>query len=104
MTVVALMRGKLTWLRSQPASRWQPARSSAVDTIGRDHSGVVKLPAVVGCVEKVTVSEVSVAAVTVPTEAPSLKTTVLFAATGSNPEPAIVMVVAFAGKLASCRR
>ena len=39
----------------------------------------VRLPAVVGLVENVTVSEVAVAAVTVPT-APSLKTTVLLPA------------------------
>ena len=41
-------------------------------------------PAAVGLVPSVTVSEVPVAAVTVPT-APSLKTTVLLANAGSNP-------------------
>jgi hypothetical protein len=53
----------------------------------------VKLPAVVGLVPKLTVSEVAVAAVTVPT-APLLNTTLLFPAVVSNPKPAMVMVVA----------
>ena len=46
----------------------------------------VRLPAVVGVVENVTVSAVEVAAVTAPT-APSLKVTVSEAAVGSKPEP-----------------
>ena len=44
----------------------------------------VKLPAVVGLVEKVTVMDVGVAAVTVPT-APSLNETALLAAVASKP-------------------
>ena len=48
---------------------------------------------------KVTVSDVAVAAVTVPS-APLLKTTVLFASVVSNPKPAIVTVVASAFLLA----
>src|SRR5580704_5128525 len=59
---------------------------------------VVRLPAVVGLVENVTVSEVAVAAVTVPT-APSLKTTVLWAAVVSKAMPLIVTVAAFAARL-----
>ena len=50
-------------------------------------------------VENVTVSEVAVAAVTVPT-APSLKTTVLLPAVGSKPKPLMVSVVALAARLA----
>ena len=57
------------------------------------------MPAVVGLVENVTVSEVAVAAVTVPT-APSLKVTVLLAAVGSKPKPLMVSVVALAARLA----
>lgn len=49
----------------------------------------VRLPAVSGRVEKVTVSDVAVASVTVPT-APLLKTTVLLAAVVSKPKPLIV--------------
>ena len=55
----------------------------------------VKAPAVVGFVENVTVSEVVVADVTVPT-APLSKTTVLFAAIGSKLVPVIVTVVVVA--------
>lgn len=55
----------------------------------------VRLPAVVGFVENVTVSVVAVAAVTVPT-APLSKVTVLFAATVLNPAPVIVIVEALA--------
>lgn len=55
----------------------------------------VKLPAAVGAVEMVTVSEVAVAAVTVPS-APLLKTTVLLPAVVSKPEPLIVKDEAFA--------
>lgn len=58
----------------------------------------VKLPAVVGLVDNVTVREVAVAAVTVPT-APLLKTTVFLLAIGSNPRPLIVSVVALAARL-----
>lgn len=50
----------------------------------------VKLPATTGLVENVTVKDVAVAAVTVPT--PLLKITVLRARTVSKPEPAIVIV------------
>ena len=49
--------------------------------------------------ENVTVSDVAVAVVTVPT-APLLKVTVLFAATVLKPAPVIVTVVAFAAKVA----
>jgi len=52
-----------------------------------------KLPPATGLVEKVTVKDVEVAVVTVPT-APLLKTTVLREAVVSKPEPAIVMVFA----------
>ena len=58
----------------------------------------VRLPAVVGRVENVTVRVVSVAAVTVPT-APLLKTTVLREATGSNANPRMVIVVWLAARL-----
>ena len=58
----------------------------------------VKLPAEVGPVESVTVSEVAVALDTVPA-APLLSTTVLLAANGSNPNPIIVSVVALATRL-----
>src|SRR5262245_4627348 len=60
----------------------------------------VRLPAIVGLVEKVTVSVVAVAAVTVPI-APRLKTTPLLAATASKPKPLMVMVVAVKDKLAA---
>ena len=53
----------------------------------------------VGDVDSVTVNEVAVAAVTVPS-ASLLNTTSLLAATGSNPNPEIVMVVALAARLA----
>lgn len=56
-------------------------------------------PAVVGDAERVTVRDVAVAVVTVPT-APLLNTTALFAATGSNPNPAIVIDVVLAARLA----
>ena len=58
----------------------------------------VKLPADVGLVENVTVSDVAVAAVTVPT-APLLNVTALLAAVVLKPVPAIVTVEAFAAKL-----
>lgn len=54
----------------------------------------VRLPTVDGFVENVTVSNVRVAVVTVPTT-PLLKTTVLLAAVRSNPNPAIVIVDEF---------
>lgn len=57
----------------------------------------VRLPAVVGLVDSVTVREVAVAAVTVPA-APLLKTTVFLLATGSNPRPLMVRVVALAAR------
>lgn len=57
----------------------------------------VKLPALVGLVEKVTTSSVAVAAVTVPT-APLLKTTELLAAVKSKPKPLMVTVSALAAK------
>ena len=59
----------------------------------------VRLPAAVGLVENVTVSEVVVAAVTVPT-APSLKATVLLPAVVSKPKPLMVSVVALMPRLA----
>ena len=52
-------------------------------------------PAVVGLVENVTVSDVAVAEVTVPT-APSSKVTVLLLAVLSKPKPLIVTVLALA--------
>ena len=60
----------------------------------------VRLPADLGLTEKVTVSEVVVALVTVPT-APLLNVTRLLAATGLNPKPLIVMVLAEADRLAT---
>lgn len=58
----------------------------------------VKLPADVGLVDSVTVSDVAVAAVTVPT-APLLNVTALLAAVVLKPVPAIVTVEAFAARL-----
>jgi hypothetical protein len=58
----------------------------------------VRLPAVVGFVENVTVSEVAVEAVTVPT-APLSKVTVFSAATVLNPAPVIVIVDALAANV-----
>ena len=66
-------------------------------TVGRDHGGQIAGRG--GLVENVTVSEVAVAAVTVPT-APLLKTTVLLAAVVSKPKPLMVSVVALAARLA----
>ncbi len=57
----------------------------------------VKLPAVVGLVENVTVRAVAVAVVTVPT-APLSKVTLLFAAVVLNPNPLIVIVAASAAR------
>lgn len=57
----------------------------------------VKLPAVAGFVENVTVREVFVALVTVPT-APLFSTTVLRDAIGSNPNPLTVSVLEFAAR------
>lgn len=62
----------------------------------------VKLPAVVGLVENVTLSVVAVAAETVPT-APLLKTIVLLDAMVSNPKPLMVIVEALAAKLVVAR-
>jgi hypothetical protein len=58
----------------------------------------VRLPAILGFVENVTVSDVAVAAVTVPI-APLLKTTVLFAGVVSKPKPLMVIVFALAARL-----
>ena len=59
----------------------------------------VRLPALVGFVEKVTVSAVLVAEVTEPT-APLLNVTLLFPAVGSKPKPAIETVAALAASAA----
>ena len=56
----------------------------------------VRLPAEIGLVENVTISDVAVAPVIVPT-APLLKTTVLREAVASKPEPVMVSVVESAG-------
>jgi len=65
-----------------------------------DVTTAVRFAALVGLVDKATVSEVAVAAVTAPI-APSLKTTVLFAAVVSKPKPLMVNVVASAAKFAA---
>ncbi len=57
----------------------------------------VRMPAVVGLVVNVTVNEVAVAAVTLPT-APLLNTTVLLAAVVLKPKPLIVIVAALAAR------
>lgn len=62
----------------------------------------VKLPAIAGRVESVTIRVVGVAEVTVPT-ALLLKVTTLSVAVVSKPKPAIVTVVAFAAKFAVLR-
>lgn len=59
----------------------------------------VRLPAFVGFVVNVTVSDVAVADAIVPT-APLFRVNELFAAVGSNPNPFIVIVDAFARRLA----
>ena len=59
----------------------------------------VKLPRLVGGLESVTVSDVAVAAVTVPA-APLLSATVLLAAVASKPKPLMVSVVKLAATLA----
>lgn len=64
-----------------------------------DVTTTVKSSAVAGLVEKVTVNDVAVAAVTVPT-ALSLNTTVLFAAVVSKPKPLIVSVAELANRSA----
>ena len=56
-----------------------------------------KLPAVVGVVVKLTVKDVAVAAVTVPT-APLLKTTVSLVNVVSNPKPAMMTELALAAR------
>lgn len=58
----------------------------------------VKLPTAEGAVERATVKEVAVAAVTVPT-ALLLNTTVLLPAVVLNPKPVIVTVVPLIAKL-----
>src|SRR5258706_14912267 len=58
----------------------------------------VRLPAVAGLGENVTVSDVAVAAVTVP-NAPSLKTSMLLAAVVSKPKPLMTIVVSLAARL-----
>ena len=58
----------------------------------------VKLPTLTGLVEKVTVSDVAVAAVTVPT-APLLKTMVLLASTELKPKPDITILLAVRARL-----
>lgn len=62
----------------------------------------VKLPAMAGRVERVTISVVGVAEVTVPT-ALLLKVTTLSVAVVSKPKPAIVTVVALAARFAVLR-
>lgn len=62
-----------------------------------DVTTAVNSPAEAGLVENVTVSDVAVAAVTVPT-ALSLNTTVLLAAVVSKPKPLMVIVLAFASR------
>ena len=57
----------------------------------------VRLPAEAGEVDNVTVSDVAVAAVTVPA-APLLKTTVLLPGVVSKPKPSIVTVVSSAAR------
>lgn len=59
----------------------------------------VRLPIVSGAVSKPTVSDVFVAADTVPT-APLLKTTVLLPAVVENPKPEMMTDEAFAARLA----
>jgi hypothetical protein len=58
----------------------------------------VRLLLAIGFVLSVTVNDVAVAAVTLPT-APLLRTTVLFEGVGSKPKPVIVRVAAFASRL-----
>ena len=58
----------------------------------------VKLPSAVGFVPRLTVNDVGVATVTVPT-APLLNTTVLRDAIGSNPNPLMTMFAALIAKL-----
>src|SRR5436853_446526 len=60
----------------------------------------VRLPAADGWVENVTVNDVAVAAVTVPT-APLLNVTVLCAVVVSKPKPLIVIVAALAARFAA---
>ena len=59
----------------------------------------MRFPTTAGLDDKVTVSKVVVAAVTVPTT-PPLKTTVLLAAVVENPNPLIAIVAEFAPRLA----
>ena len=75
---------------------WTAAMLVRVPVVTR----AVRLVVEVGFVLSETVSEVAVAAVTVPT-APPLRVTALLAATGSNPNPLIVSVLALANRLAA---
>src|SRR5262249_53496486 len=59
----------------------------------------VKLPALVGLVVNVTVSEVALAVVTLPT-APPLKTTVLLPGVAEKPTPLMMILLTFAGSTA----
>ena len=63
-----------------------------------DVTVAVKFPSEVGRVDKLTVSDDAVAVVTLPI-APLLKTTELFVAVRSNPNPLMVMEFAFASWL-----
>ena len=65
-------------------------------------TAAVRLPAVMGIVENVTVREVALAAVTLPT-APSLKATVSLAMFVSKPKPPMVMLAALAARFAVLR-
>lgn len=67
-----------------------------IESVETDDDSV---PAMVGKVDNVTMSEVGVAEVTVPT-APLSNVTTLSVAVVSNPKPAIVTVVAFAARSA----
>lgn len=60
----------------------------------------VKLPALVGFLENVTVNDVAVALVTLPI-APLLKTTELLAGVGSKPKPSMTTVLALAATASS---
>lgn len=121
VTVPAAPLFKVTVLLAAVASKPKPAISTVVASASRvavlavttgvtlatwtaaplvtllEVTTAVKLPAVVGLVENVTVSEVDVAAVTVPT-APLLKVTELLEAVGLNAVPAIVIVEALAAR------
>ena len=74
------------------------ATCTAVLLIAHVVTTAVKLPVAFGGVVKLTVNEVVVAEVTLPT-APLLKVTVLFDGVVSNPVPAMVRVVALIARL-----